>query len=165
LNQFVVDDVSVSDDCIRNLFDLMNGKQIAVHSLNFDGHRRLAIALGHRELESELVDLTFAGTPLDVPNIAFRWVMKSSCVRPISDKVHFISSNIEKLSSEDVSEIQNDGLEAILSSEKLNLVSEDWLVEMIHKLGSEYFWLLRYVECKCLSHEGELWRCQSVISP
>jgi hypothetical protein len=30
LTQFVVDDVSVSDDCISHLFDLMNGKQIAL---------------------------------------------------------------------------------------------------------------------------------------
>jgi hypothetical protein len=154
LTQFVVDNVSVSDDCIQNLFDLMNGKRITVHSSNFDGLRHLAIALGHHELEGELVDVILSGTPLDMSNIAVRWALKSSYARSISDEVQFIASNIENFSAEDLSGIQNDGLEEILSSDKLNLPNEDWLVKMIHELGSEYFWLLRYVECKYLSYEG-----------
>jgi hypothetical protein len=154
LTQFVVVDVSVSDDCILNLFDLMNGKQITVHSSNFDGLRHLAIALRHHELEGELVDVILSGTPLDMSNIAFCWALKSSYARSISDEVQFIASNIERFSSEDLSKIQNDGLESILGSDKLNLPNDDWLVKMIHELGSKYFWLLCYVGCKYLSQEG-----------
>jgi hypothetical protein len=154
LSQYIVEDVSANESCIHDLFELMNGKQIVVNSMNFDGLHRLAIALGHRELEGELVDIVLSGTPLDISNIAFRWAMKCNYVRPILEEVQFIASNIDEFSCKDLSAMKNDGLEAIFSSKWLNLPNEDWLVKMIRELGSEYLWLLRYVECKYLSREG-----------
>jgi hypothetical protein len=53
LTQFIIDNVSLSNDCIRHLFDLMNGKQIAVPSLTMS-LRRSPIPRSHRRQRHEI---------------------------------------------------------------------------------------------------------------
>jgi hypothetical protein len=53
-----------------------------------------------------------------------------------------------------MSKIGSDILEVVLKDERLKIPSEDWLVDVIHDLGSNFGFLVRYVECKFFSLNG-----------
>ena len=54
----------------------------------------------------------------------------------------------------ELKEMNRNDLELIFSSEKLQIESEDWLFEIINKLGPDFFFLYDYIEIQYLSIEN-----------
>jgi hypothetical protein len=68
-----------------------------------------------------------------------------------SPAAHFLSSHLAECSIDELRSLSVECLHAILSSESLSLVSEDWLCSVLLQLGSNYFSLFEFVHFEFLS--------------
>jgi hypothetical protein len=105
----------------------------------------LSRSLGNRSLERMFQSLRFDSTST---SIDLNGVCSVSSIETVN------LSDICSMSIEDLSMLEVCQLCDILSSENLRLESEDWLLNTIISLGSDYVLLLNFVRMEFLSEEG-----------
>jgi hypothetical protein len=154
LSIFSIEDSLVEESSIELFEELLHGHFVDIEGTKTSGLVRIASLLGESEIEGELIDIELGNESMTVSNIVTRIEKKRSHSRDIGDEIFFLIEHIDDIGLDDISRIGSDIFEVVLKDDRLKIASEDWLVDVIHDLGSNFIFLIRYVECKFLSLQG-----------
>jgi hypothetical protein len=142
--RFVVDDDRLQKDSFSLLVSLIRSERVRITSSSRKSLILLCHKLGNRSLEIFIVGLPFGPLWNEI-------VVEGGSPAELKTEIDLCS-----ISSEDLSFLDLETLESILSSDNLRIESEDWLLNLILSLGDDYLILLKQIKIEMLSDEGLL---------
>jgi hypothetical protein len=150
--EFVIDDIPDPEHDFGLIWNVLQHGNLEVTERNVLTLQQFTQRLKCDELDRLLFEFAISGEDLNAQNAVSRLLLKSSRVLTIDEEVEFIASHLDEIES--LGRLSPSLLEIVLESTSLQIESEDWLLELICGLGSEYENLIRYVRCEFLSSGG-----------
>jgi hypothetical protein len=155
LDYFVLE--HIREDCasaVGILRGLLEGGSAPLNPDSLPILKSLSEALGNDDIKRTILEFELNGESVCMSNVLFRVDRLSEAGLSTAAEVRFIASHFYEMDPTALSALPIDVLEAIISSEYLQVTSEDSLLDFICGLGSATADFCRYVECANLSSEG-----------
>jgi hypothetical protein len=133
------------------LCELLRGNLILVDDETIVFVENLLEDLGNFELNELIFEFVDEWKPLNVSNCNSRLNEKMRLGLKVTRECEFIASQFTEMKVELLESLNVCVLKDILSLDTLQITNEDWLLELIVKLGSKYFELLGSVRFEYLS--------------
>jgi hypothetical protein len=152
ITQYVIDDIPDPENLFGLIWHLLRHGTVELAEGNLSTLQQFTHRLRCEELDRRLFEFQLSGEDLTVANAVARLLLKSDRLLPIDGEVEFIASRLDEIDSLDRLSLVL--LEIILESRSLRIETEDWLLDLICGLGSEYENLIGYVRCEFLSAIG-----------
>jgi hypothetical protein len=150
--EFVIDEIPDPNHYFRSIWNVLQHGTLEVTQTNVSTLQAFAERLNCEELDRRLCDFQLGGDDLNCQNAVSRLLLKSKRLLPIDNEVEFMASRFDEIESLD--RLSPPLLEIVLQSALLRIEREDWLLDLICRLGSEYSFLIRYVRWDSLSSTG-----------
>jgi hypothetical protein len=133
---FEITDAHIEQNQLESLLEIVRGRRVKVSGSSRLSLGRLSSQLWNRDLTH-----LFCGLGEEETIIEPHWVSSVSFDLTVQNRESVLVLGVEEL-------------EEILGSEELRIESEDWLLDLIFELGTDYRVLLHYVKSDFLSSEG-----------
>jgi hypothetical protein len=151
VSRFEVEE-SVNEESLEDLRALLEGKSITISEKNRLSLQRIAESLENEELMNKCVEVVVS--EISVENCVEKLKIKEEFGCSIEEELEFVATHFYEVDVEQLKELKQETIEAIVSHERLCLSSEESLLDFISGLGDECLNLYGYVECCFLSLEG-----------
>jgi hypothetical protein len=148
----VIDDIPDPNHHFQSIWNVLQHGTLEVTETNLSTLQQFTQRLKCEELDRRLFEFELSGEDLNERNAVSRLLIKSNRLLSIDEEVAFIASRLDEIES--LNRLPPSLLEIVLESVSLRIETEDWLLELICGLGSEYDFLIRYVRCEFLSPAG-----------
>jgi hypothetical protein len=150
--EFVIDDIPDPDRHFGSIMNLAQHGTVEVTEMTVPTLQKFVQRLKCDELSRLLFEFELSGEELNERNAVSRLVVKSKRLLSIDEEIEFIASRFDQI--EGLDSLPLSLLEIILESFSLRIESEDWLLDFICGLESDFENLIRYVRCEFLSGTG-----------
>jgi hypothetical protein len=150
--EFELDSAQEFDsECVKSLISLARNGSFEVTESNFDFVKRIATSLGNSELCESLGEFISEGGAVDASNVVERLSLYEVLGVSRSNELDYLSSHLYELEGTVLKGLSHEHLKTVFESQQLHISSEDWLLDFILELGSDYFDLLGCVRTEYLS--------------
>jgi hypothetical protein len=157
LDEFEID-IDDSDDSVSDLMEqflsLSRNGSFEVTPANFSFVKCLAKSFWNRELCELLFSLDSASTDLNSSTVSGRLSLAADLDLFPAREIDYLASHFFETDADLLRSLSRERLEQILQSEKLQIESEDSLLDFVLGLGSDWLSLLGWVRSENLSVSG-----------
>jgi hypothetical protein len=148
INEFVLER---TDSSLKELLaQLMCGDSVAIETGELSEIMSVCAILGNIELGEQLIEFVTTGDALTVSNCIDRFHQKKEFGLSSESELSFIASHFSEIALDSLQSLRFCDIAELLESENLCLESEDWLMNFLIDLGSDYFNPLGYVRLEFL---------------
>jgi hypothetical protein len=155
IDRFVLEGVQLDSSGLRSMFeDLLQSGSFEISEASAQVMVVLCGKLLNDELSEAVADFCFSQEELDLTNCVVRFRSKNEMNVDYSEELEFIASQFYELDRSVIDDLTINELDEILSSDAVQLDSEDWLCSYLVSRGSEFSGLFSHMRYEHLSAEG-----------
>jgi hypothetical protein len=150
----IADSESIDLNTLIKVISLSRNGSLDLRSTNFESIRAIAKSLGNRELCDAVIEFARSSEELSMSNVTERLSLAELLEVCRSTEIGYLASHFSELDVGLLKSFSHGYFEEVLESEKLRIVSEDSLLNVILNLGADYLSLLGHVRCEYLTVSG-----------
>jgi hypothetical protein len=141
-------------ECVRSLFSLSRNGLFEVNETNFEIVKQISKSLGNRELCETLKEFANEVDEMNSSNVVERFLLCEFLDICGYEEFDYLCSHLFEIDRNIFRKLKHSELKKIVQSNELRIFSEDWLLDLILELGTDYFDLLGCVHTEYLSQGG-----------
>jgi hypothetical protein len=139
---------------LKDFFSLSRNGSVEINSSNFEFLKIVGQSFGNEEFCEALMQFTREGGELTMSTVTDRLSIAEFLEVSPSSEIEYLASHFYEIDLTFIKRLSHDNLKEIVGSEKLEIVDEDSLLNIILELGRDYFDLLGHVRSEYLSQSG-----------
>jgi hypothetical protein len=145
---------SFEASCLSGLVSLSRNESFELTGANFGSVKCVAKLLGNRELSGSLLEFEENREELSCSNVVARLSLARFLEVSGSREIDYLASHFYEIDRDLLNSLSHEDLVEVVCCEKLQIETEDSLLNFILDLGEDYFDLLGYVRHEYVSISG-----------
>jgi hypothetical protein len=145
---------SFDANCVSGLLSLSRNGSFELNSSNFETTKFLSKVFGNRELSDHLVAFVEDNEALSDSNVVARLSLAEFLETSGSREIEYLASHFYEIDRDLLKSLRHENLHEVIRSGKLQIESEDSLLDFVLELGDDFIDLLGCVRTEYLSVSG-----------